>query len=112
MHGFPLTAGPQDVPDAIDNRAGIGPRASRATARNRFGQQALDFAPEWARNAKVIDIGWFCARIPHGVAFLTMRINTTYCQSATSLCPILLNLRIDTKEKITNVSVHYRADRV
>jgi len=77
MHGFPLTAGPQDLPDTIHNRTGIGARPSRATLRGWFGQQALDFAPQWARNAKVIDVGRFCARIVHGVAFLTMRINAS-----------------------------------
>src|SRR5205814_7452796 len=41
MHGFPLTAGPQDVPDTIHNRTGIGARPSRATVHWRFGQQAL-----------------------------------------------------------------------
>ena len=77
MHGFPLAAGPHHVPDTIHNRAGIGRRASRATMRWCFGQQALDFAPQWARNAKVIDVFGFCARIAHGVAFLTMRMNTS-----------------------------------
>ena len=77
MHGFPLAARPQDVPDTVDNRAGIGRRASRATVCWWFGQQALDFAPQRARHAKVIDVRGFCARIAHGVAFLTMRMNTT-----------------------------------
>src|SRR5262245_17339150 len=77
MHGFPLAAGPQDIPDTVDNRASIGWRTSRPTMCWWFGQQALDFAPQWARNTKVIDVRWFCARILHGVAFLTMRINTT-----------------------------------
>src|SRR6266542_2648033 len=77
MHGFPLTAGPQHVPDAIDNRTGVSWWATRPSARWWFGQQAFDFAPQWARNAKVIDVRRFCARIVHDVAFLTMRISTT-----------------------------------
>ena len=77
MHGFPLAARPQDLPDTVDNRAGIGWRPSGPTRRAGFGQQALDFAPQGARNTKVIDVRWFCARILHGVAFLTMRINTS-----------------------------------
>lgn len=74
MHSFPLAAGSQDIPDTVDNRAGIGWRPARPAQRARFGQQAFDFAPEWTWNTKVIDVRWFCARIAHGVAFLTVSL--------------------------------------
>jgi hypothetical protein len=79
VNGFPLSADPQHVPDAVQHSAPIGAWSSWPTLALvwRFGQQRLEFAPQRARHAKIVDIGWFCDRLGrHGVSFLTQGLST------------------------------------
>lgn len=56
MNSFPLTTSPQHVPDAIDNSPVVGPRPARSRLLWRFGQIHFDAAPQWARDAEIVDI--------------------------------------------------------
>jgi hypothetical protein len=63
VDGFPLAAGPENVPDTIDNGPIVRARPSRTTSLRRSWQLLFDEAPQRSRNLKVIDILRFCATL-------------------------------------------------
>ncbi len=79
MDCFPLTARPQDVPDAIDDGSIVNPRTSSSSLLWLSRQVFFDTSPQRTGDAKVVHIFRFCATLlSHGV---------------TSLCLVLDNLR-------------------
>ncbi len=78
MYSFPLAAGPQNVPNAIDHVSIVHGRSSRASFRRWFRQMFLDAASQWTRNVKIVHIFRFYARL--------------FCHGVTSLCLVLDDL--------------------
>jgi hypothetical protein len=68
MDRFPLTAGPHHIPNPIEYRSIICRWSPSPTLFRLFGQYFLDFAPQRARLAKVIDIFRFWGSIVTQVA--------------------------------------------
>jgi len=60
VYCFPLTTGPQDVPDACDHSPVVCTGPARALFPGVFGQVFLDTPPQRARNMEEIDISRFC----------------------------------------------------
>lgn len=58
MDSFPLAAGPQNVPEAIDDSPVIGTRPSRPSFLGWLGQMLLDTTPQWTWDTEIIDILW------------------------------------------------------
>jgi hypothetical protein len=52
LDGFPLTARPQHIPNAVDHRPMVGWWSPSPSLFGWFGQNLLDFAPQRARHAK------------------------------------------------------------
>ena len=63
VNGFPLAARPEHVPVAVDDSTVVSSWPSRTGPWRRLRQLLLDEAPEWARNAKVVDILGLCATL-------------------------------------------------
>ena len=73
MHGFPLTACPQNVPDAIHHGAIVGSWSPRPPLFGGLRQMLLHTAPQGTWDAKVIHVCRFCARLlSHGVTSLCL----------------------------------------
>ena len=67
MDSFPLTVGPQNVPNAVNNIPIIYGRPSRPTLLRWLGQMFLDTTPQWPWDVKVVHSFRFCARFfSHG----------------------------------------------
>lgn len=60
---FPLTACPQDVPEAIDDGSIVGTRSSWTSPFGWLGQMLLDATPQGAWDSEIIDILWLCATL-------------------------------------------------
>ena len=56
MDCLPLATRPQDVPEAIDDGPIVSPWTPWASFLGRFGQMLFDAAPQWARDAEIVDI--------------------------------------------------------
>ena len=56
MDGFPLAAGPQNVPEAMDNGPIVSSGAAWSAFWGRFGQMFFDAPPQWAGDTEVVDI--------------------------------------------------------
>ena len=56
MDGFPLAARPQNVPEAVDDCPIVSSRSPWPAFLGRFGQMLFDAAPQWARDAEIVDI--------------------------------------------------------
>ena len=73
MDRFPLTARPQDVPNAIDDGSFVSPWSTSSPLLRLFRQMFLDASPQRAGNAKVVHIFRFCATLlSHGVTSLCL----------------------------------------
>jgi hypothetical protein len=68
MNRFPLTASPQDVPDAIHNGMVRFSGSSRAGWSRLFGKVLFRNAPQWARNTEKVHLLWFCGMLFHDVS--------------------------------------------
>ena len=55
MHGFPLAAGPKDVPDAVDDGAIRDPGTATTLVLLGFGKDVLDLAPDRSGELEVVD---------------------------------------------------------
>lgn len=78
MDGFPLAAGPQHIPNAIEDGPCIGGRTAWFPLHGRFGQQGLDFAPQRTRDAKIVNGSRFCGSMcSHDVSFLSLSGSTS-----------------------------------
>jgi hypothetical protein len=85
MNRFPLTAGPQHIPNPIEYRSIVCRWSSSPSLFRLFGQDFLDFAPQRARHAKVIDIFRFWGSIVAQVASRFSLVGST---------PILHEMRL------------------
>ena len=56
MDCLPLAAGPQNVPEPIDDGPIVNSWASWPSFLERFGQMLFDATPQWARDTKIVDI--------------------------------------------------------
>lgn len=60
MNGFPLTAGPQHIPNAIDHRSIFRSRTAGTSFLGWFGKFSFDDTPQRTWDPKVIYIFGFC----------------------------------------------------
>ena len=58
MDCLPLAAGPQNVPEPIDDGPIVNSWASWPSFLERFGQMLFDSTPQWARDTEIVDIFW------------------------------------------------------
>jgi hypothetical protein len=56
MDGFPLAACPQNVPEAVDDCPIVSSWSPWPPFLGRFGQMLFDTAPQWARDAEIVDL--------------------------------------------------------
>ena len=63
VDSFPLTTCPQDVPEAIDDGAIVGTRASWPSLFWWLRQMLLDATPQGAWDSEIIDILWLCVTL-------------------------------------------------
>ena len=69
VHCFPLTAGPQHIPDAIQRGMVVGAWSPWSALLRWLGQHFSDLAPQGARHMEEIDIFRFLGRVlTHGVS--------------------------------------------
>jgi hypothetical protein len=69
---FPLAAGPQDVPQAVEDGTSIHTWSSFPPVPRRLGQKRFEAAPERTRHAEVVNRGWFGGSMAHTVSSLVM----------------------------------------
>jgi hypothetical protein len=63
MDGLPLTACPQDVPDAVDNGSIVSTWSADPPLLRLLRQVPLDTSPQWTRNSEIIDIFGLCVTL-------------------------------------------------
>ena len=56
MNCFPLTASPQNVPEAVDDCPIVSPRSPWPASLGWFGQMFFDATPQWPGDTKIVDI--------------------------------------------------------
>ena len=71
IDGFPLTAGPQHIPDAIHHRSVVG-RWSAPSALSYFGKVLLDLLPQLSGHLGIAHILRLCVRLIQDVPPLFM----------------------------------------
>jgi hypothetical protein len=68
MNRLPLTASPQDIPDAVHGRMVRFPGAPRAGKSLLFGKVLFRNAPQWARKTEKVGLPRFCGMLFHDVS--------------------------------------------
>jgi hypothetical protein len=71
MDGLPLTAGPEYVPDAVEDGTRLDAMASGSSVLGRLGQEAFAATPERPWNTEVVDVGKFGDSMMHDVSSLS-----------------------------------------
>lgn len=65
LHGFPLAAGPQHIPNAVECISVVHPGASWPLLLGRFGQAFLQLAPQIAGYDVIVYYSIFCGILCH-----------------------------------------------
>jgi hypothetical protein len=65
LHGFPLTAGPQHEPDAVDDIPVVDSRPAGSNFLRRLGKLLFEFLPQFGRNLMIIYRPGFCVILVH-----------------------------------------------